>query len=92
MSYLKDEMMRLEGLRGVLADVAVDMGAASRCEHDVLSSNMDTAAEARAYGRATKMHQRGELDGTLQEVREQLSRVIEESAGECYACHKRELD
>ena len=69
---------------------AVETGAIEECDvHPVyFMTALDEALERRLYAIAAKMHQEGEVRGTLQEVRDTVKAVLEDTGIDCAECER----
>jgi hypothetical protein len=90
MSKAKEELARKEALNDALRTLLVSVRAIEECEHHdgVFYSVNNQDAESTAYACATAAHKRGELDGSLDEVRTAIKQVIEDAGPDCPLCQR----
>jgi hypothetical protein len=90
MGMAKEELIRKEERYRAVQAVLVKTGALERCpvHEDVLYTLQDDDAERHAYALATTMQQKGELDGTREEVMDAVAEAIRDSLLECPRCQE----
>ena len=77
MSFIKREMERLDGVREDVIHIAVEEEAIEYDdETDEISTMLDTEAEGRARKAVFTARKRGEIDGSLEEVKKALDEII----------------
>ena len=88
MGQAKNEMMRLDDMKGPATVAALKAGAVEECQvHDgIILEVGDSEAEKRAYAIGTNMVKNGEVDGTREEFMDSIKVVIEEAMDECPMC------
>lgn len=90
MGRAKEELNRREEGVSAARAILVKTGALGQCpvHEDIFYVMDDNDAEKHAYALATTMHQKGELDGTLQEVRKAIAEAIQDAGVDCPRCQK----
>lgn len=90
MSGSKREIERLEGLRQHAIGVLKENNAiivCPECEgHDI--NNLDDDGVKSSYAQVTNEFKRGEIDGSLQEIRDKIREALADTNIECPDCER----
>lgn len=88
MSGVKREIERLEGLRqhaiGVLKEHHAIVDCPECGDHEV--NNLDDESVGAAYAQVAAEYERGEIDGSLQEIKDAVRDALADANIECPEC------